>query len=206
MHKGMLLIVSGPSGVGKGTVCNALFAQDARLTFSVSVTTRAPRPGEKEGVSYFFKTQEEFTAMVENGEFLEYVQNFGMHSYGTPKAYVESMRMTGKDVVLDIDVKGAARVKKLCPDAVTVFIAPPSMEALEKRLRGRGTESDTVIARRLNEARLEMQRMDEYEYVVVNDVLQTAVGDMHSIINAERLRTIRNLSLLEKLQGGNTRI
>ena len=202
MDQGLLIIVSGPSGVGKGTVCNALFSQDARLTFSVSVTTRAPRPGEKEGVSYFFKSEQEFESMVEQDMFLEHSCNFGISNYGTPRAYVEKMRSQGYDVVLDIDVKGAAQVKKKCPDAVSVFIAPPSMRALEKRLRGRGSEDENDVEKRLTEAVREMQRIAEYEYVVVNDVLQTAVGDMHSIINAERLKTARNREIIEHLQGG----
>ncbi|MDD4075948.1 MAG: guanylate kinase [Eubacteriales bacterium] len=202
MNRGMLIIVSGPSGVGKGTVCNALFAQDAKLTFSVSATTRAPRPGEKEGVSYFFISDAEFQRMVEQDAFLEYACNFNTSSYGTPKAYVEKMRDAGKDVVLDIDVKGAANVKKVCPDAITIFIAPPSMDALESRLRGRATENEEALQKRLREAVIEMDRIDEYEYLVVNDVLQTAVGDMHSIINAERLRTFRNVSLFNQLRGG----
>ncbi len=203
MNRGMLIVVSGPSGVGKGTVCNALFAQDARLTFSVSATTRAPRPGEKEGVSYFFISDAEFQRMVEQDAFLEYARNFNISSYGTPKAYVEKMRDEGKDVVLDIDVKGAANVKRICPDAVTIFIAPPSMAALEARLRGRATEDEEALQKRLREAVIEMNRIDEYEYLVVNDVLQTAVGDMHSIINAERLRTSRNQSLFNQLRGGS---
>lgn len=202
MDKGMLIIVSGPSGVGKGTVCNALFAQDARLTFSVSVTTRAARPGERDGVSYFFKTAEEFKEMVEQDMFLEHSCNFGMNNYGTPREYVEKMRDSGLDVVLDIDVKGAAQVKSKCPDSVSIFIAPPSMTALEGRLRGRGSEDETAVQRRLKEAVNEMRRIEEYEYVVVNDVLQTAVGDMHSIINAERLKTARNHETIEQIQGG----
>ncbi len=204
MSQGMLIIVSGPSGVGKGTVCNALFTQDSRLTFSVSVTTRAPRPGEKEGVSYFFRTQEEFDEMVGKKLFLEYSQNFGMSSYGTPKAYVDKMRAEGYDVVLDIDVKGAKQVKACCPEAIGIFIAPPSMEALESRLRGRGSENEESIRKRLLEASVELSCMKDYEYIVVNDVLQTAVGDMHSIINAERLKTARNAEIIEQLQGGKT--
>lgn len=202
MTRGMLIIVSGPSGVGKGTVCNALFAQDDRLTFSVSATTRAPRLGEKEGVSYFFISDAEFQRMVQDGAFLEYACNFSTTSYGTPRAYVEEMRDNGKDVVLDIDVKGAANVKKLCPDAVTIFIAPPSMEVLERRLRGRATESEEALQKRLHEASVEMGRIAEYDYIVINDVLQTAVGDMHSIINAERLRTFRNEDTFKQLRGG----
>lgn len=202
MRKGMLIVLSGPSGVGKGTVCNALFAQDALLTFSVSVTTRAPRPGEKDGVNYFYRTQEEFDAMAREGRFLEYSRNFGMSCYGTPADYVEQKRAEGFDVVLDIDVKGAAQVKEKCKDAVFVFIAPPSMEALENRLRGRGTEGEESIRRRLREASVELGRIGEYDYLVINDVLQTAVGHMHSIIDAERLKTSRNASRIEELQGG----
>ncbi len=202
MNQGMLIIVSGPSGVGKGTVCNSLFTQDSRLTFSVSVTTRAPRPGERDGVSYFFKTQEEFDEMVENNLFLEHSKNFGLSNYGTPKDYVAKMRSEGFDVVLDIDVKGARQVKAQCSDAVFIFIAPPSIEALESRLRGRGSENEESIQKRLREANIELKCMKDYDYIVVNDVLQTAVGDMHSIINAERLKTIRSTDIIEQLQGG----
>ncbi len=202
MRAGILIIVSGPSGVGKGTVCNSLFAQDSRLTFSVSVTTRLPRDGEKEGVSYFFRTQEEFDEMVKSNLFLEYSKNFGISNYGTPREYVERMRQQGYDVVLDIDVKGAKQVKEKCPDAVSVFIAPPSMSALESRLRGRGSEKEDHIQKRLHEATKELSYINDYDYIVVNDVLQTAVGDIHSIINAERLKTNRNVDIIEQLQGG----
>lgn len=202
MDRGMLIIVSGPSGVGKGTVCNELFSQDARLTFSVSVTTRKARPGEKDGVSYFFKSQEEFDRMVGEDMFLEYSCNFGMNNYGTPREYVEKMRDDGFDVVLDIDVKGASQVKEKCPDAISIFIAPPSMKALEGRLRGRGSEDELAVQKRMSEAVNEMRRISEYEYIVVNDVLQTAVGDIHSIINAERLKTMRNHDTIEQIQGG----
>lgn len=191
----MLIVLSGPSGVGKGTVCKELLARNPQVKLSVSATTRAPRPGEVEGVSYFFKTREEFERMIAAGEFLEYMDVFGMNYYGTPRAYVEQQLAAGNDIVLEIDVKGAMNVKRLCPEAVLVFIAPPSMETLKKRLVGRGTETAEAVERRTQEAFAEMKLLPEYDYAVVNDVLEDAVCSVETIIKAERLRVCRRADL-----------
>ena len=193
--KGVLIVLSGPSGVGKGTVCKELLARNPQVKLSVSATTRAPRPGEVEGVSYFFKTREEFERMIAAGEFLEYMDVFGMNYYGTPRAYVERQLAAGNDIVLEIDVKGAMNVKRLCPEAVLVFIAPPSMETLKKRLVGRGTETAEAVERRTQEAFAEMKLLPEYDYAVVNDVLEDAVCSVETIIKAERLRVCRRADL-----------
>lgn len=193
--KGVLIVLSGPSGVGKGTVCKELLARNPQVKLSVSATTRAPRPGEVEGVSYFFKTREEFERMIAAGEFLEYMDVFGMNYYGTPRAYVEQQLAAGNDIVLEIDVKGAMNVKRLCPEAVLVFIAPPSMDTLKKRLVGRGTETAEAVERRTQEAFAEMKLLPEYDYAVVNDVLEDAVCSVETIIKAERLRVCRRTDL-----------
>ena len=193
--KGVLIVLSGPSGVGKGTVCKELLARNPQVKLSVSATTRAPRPGEVEGVSYFFKTREEFERMIAAGEFLEYMDVFGMNYYGTPRAYVEQQLAAGNDIVLEIDVKGAMNVKRLCPEAVLVFIAPPAMETLKKRLVGRGTETAEAVERRTQEAFAEMKLLPEYDYAVVNDVLEDAVCSVETIIKAERLRVCRRADL-----------
>ncbi len=193
--KGVLIVLSGPSGVGKGTVCKELLARNPQVKLSVSATTRAPRPGEVEGVSYFYKTKEEFERMIEAGEFLEYMDVFGMNYYGTPRAYVEEQIALGNDILLEIDVKGAMNVKKIAPEAVLVFIAPPSMETLKARLVGRGTETEEAIARRTAEATAEMQLLPRYDYMVVNDVLTDAVNEVETILAAERLRVSRCMDL-----------
>lgn len=200
-NKGLLLVMSGPSGVGKGTVCAELLRRNPQIKLSVSVTTRSPRPGEVEGVSYFYRTEEEFASMIQNDEFLEYMHVFGKNHYGTPKKYVEEQRLLGNDILLEIDVKGALMVKEKCPDAVLVFIAPPSMEILRNRLTGRGTESQDVIERRLAEASAEICRLDEYGFVVVNNDINTAVSQVESIICAEKLRVINNSELVQQLKG-----
>ena len=144
-NKGELFVISGPSGVGKGVICKALLLADDKIRFSVSATTRAPRPGEEHGVSYFFVTREEFEGMIQRNELLEYMDVFGMNYYGTPKAYIEKLTSEGIDVILDIDVNGARNVKKQRPEAVSIFILPPSMQALHSRLVGRGTETPEAV-------------------------------------------------------------
>ena len=156
--KGLLFVISGPSGVGKGTICKKLLERRKELKLSVSVTTRAPRPGEIEGVNYFFRSEEQFQDMIARDEFLEYMCVFGKNHYGTPKAYVAEQRAQGNDVILEIDVNCALNVKKRCPDAVMIFIAPPSMETLKKRLVGRGTETEEAVERRFAEAVKELAK------------------------------------------------
>ena len=203
-RKGLLLIVSGPAGVGKGTVNAALMAKHPEIRMSVSATTRAPRPGEIDGVHYFFKTKEEFDRMIEEDAFLEYMHVFGMNYYGTPKAFVEAEREKGNHVILEIDVQGAKNVKAACPDAVMVFIAPPSLSILKERLVGRGTETQESIDIRTATALNELKALPDYDYMVINDVVEEAVGEMEAILTAELLRTGRNTELITKLNGGET--
>ena len=199
--KGLLFVISGPSGVGKGTICKKLLERRKDLKLSVSVTTRAPRPGEIEGVNYFFRSEEQFQDMIKRDEFLEYMCVFGKNHYGTPKAYVSEQRAQGNDVILEIDVNGALNVKKRCPDAVMIFIAPPSMETLKKRLVGRGTETEEAVERRFAEAVNELAAAGEYDYIVVNDSLDKAVKDTESILVSERLHVSNNPKLINILKG-----
>ena len=203
-RKGLLLVVSGPAGVGKGTVNSTLIERNADIRMSVSATTRAPRPGEINGVHYFFKSEEEFKKMIDEGAFLEYMHVFDMHYYGTPKSFVEQELAEGRSVILEIDVHGAMRVKAAYPDAVLIFIAPPSMSELKSRLIHRGTESSEAIERRFETAYQELEYVKHYDYVVVNDILDLAIARTEQIISAERCRVIRNGELIEKLQGGRS--
>lgn len=172
------------------------------MRMSVSATTRPPRPGEIDGVHYFFKTEDEFKRMIEEGAFLEYMHVFQMHYYGTPKSFVEEELSAGRNVILEIDVQGAMHVKETYPDAVLIFVAPPSMGELKSRLVGRGTETPEAIEKRFSVAFMELNFAQQYDYVVVNDVLDAAVARMQSIIAAERCRCVRNDELFEKLKGG----
>ncbi|MDD6888021.1 MAG: guanylate kinase [bacterium] len=202
-RKGLLLVVSGPAGVGKGTIDRVLLERNTNMRLSVSATTRAPRPGEIDGVHYFFISDDKFKEMVENNEFLEYMHVFNLHYYGTPRSFVEEEIAMGHDVLLEIDVQGAMRVREAYPGAVLVFIAPPSMGKLKSRLVGRGTETPEVIERRFQTAFSELEYMKKYDYIVVNDVLDVAISHMEHIIDAEKCRSERNDELVNKLLGGN---
>lgn len=185
MKNGNLFVITGPSGVGKGTVLKRVLAELDQIYYSVSATTRAPREGEVHGVNYLFVTKEEFQTWIDQGRMLEhacYVNNY----YGTPEVPVQEHLDRGEDVILEIELQGALNVKAKRPDAVTVFIAPPSMSELESRLRGRGTENEETIAKRMNTARTECAAVNEFRYVVVNDDLDKAVDDLKSIIKACR--------------------
>ena len=183
MQKGRLFVVSGPSGVGKGTVCEGVLASVPNLKVSVSATTRKPRGGDVEGVTYFFKSSEEFSAMIERGELLEWAVYNGNH-YGTPIATVEEMLDSGTSVILEIDTQGALQIKaKSEVDAVLIFIAPPSFDALKERLTGRATESEEEITRRISAAEAEMAVRHEYDYVVLNDDLDKAIEEVKGIIS-----------------------
>ena len=179
--RGILLVLSGPSGVGKSTVIHKVMAHRDNMEFSVSATTRPPRPGEADGVDYFFLSREQFDRMVENNELLEHAEYAG-NCYGTPKSQVLARLEAGITVVLDIEVQGAAQVKELMPEAVTVFLAPPSLEILELRLRGRGTETEEKILSRLETARKEMLLAPSYDYTVVNDDADRAAAELESLI------------------------
>lgn len=189
MNKGLLVVVSAPSGCGKDTIVNEIVKEmgdDASI--SVSMTTRDMRVGEAEGVNYYYVSKEQFEENIRNGEMLEYT-TYGSNYYGTPVGPVKDKLKNGKVVFLIIEVEGGENVKKIFPDCTKIFVIPPSMEVLEKRLRGRGTDKDEVIRERLEIARTELQRATEYDYIVENDVLQEAVEDVKTIIRAEKLRT-----------------
>ena len=202
--KGLLLVVSGPAGVGKGTIDKILLERHSNMKLSVSATTRNPRPGEVDGVHYFFIDEDKFRSMIDNGEFLEYMHVFNLHYYGTPRSFVEKELEQGNDVLLEIDVNGAKRVKESYPDAVLVFIAPPDLKQLKARLVGRGTETPEQIEKRFGTAVEEIRQIEHYDYTVVNDVLEDAVKQVESIISAEKSRVSRNTALVEELTAGGT--
>ena len=186
--KGILLIVSGPSGAGKSTVISRVSQMRSDIRFSVSVTTRAPRENEREGISYYFRTPEQFWEMVKADAFLEHAEYTGA-SYGTPAAPVDRNLAEGYTVVLDIEVQGAEQVMEKRPEAVTVFLCPPSMEELERRLRGRGTDSEEKIRDRLTAAHREYGQAHKYKYIIINDNADTAVRQLDAIITAEKCRS-----------------
>ncbi|MEK5079587.1 guanylate kinase [Solibacillus sp. FSL W7-1436] len=190
-QRGLLIVLSGPSGVGKGTVRKELFSQpDTNYEYSISMTTRNPREGEEDGVDYFFRTREEFEALIEQGGLLEHAEFVGNY-YGTPLAYVQETLEAGRDVFLEIEVQGAAQIREKAPDALFIFLAPPSITELEQRLVGRGTETEDVIARRIATAREEVEMMSLYDYVVENDQVQNACDKINAIIVAEHCRRER---------------
>jgi guanylate kinase len=188
--KGNLIIISGPSGVGKGTVCRALLEKYPDVSLSISATTRKPRVGEQNGREYFFYTREEFLNLREKNAFLEWAKVFDNY-YGTPLKYVESILQQGQDCLLEIDVQGAMQVKSKWPTGVFIFIVPPSCEELVRRISNRGTESQAEIQKRLNRAEEEMAHLKSYDYVVVNDLLEDAMEKIRAIIVAERCRVSR---------------
>lgn len=185
-NRGVLIVISGPSGVGKGTVISKLFDMDDNLYFSVSATTRSPRPDEVDGVHYKFKSKEEFKDDIQSGEMLEYAM-FSGNYYGTPKSSVEKKLAQGKDVVLDIEIQGARSVKRLMPEAVLVYILPPDIEELKKRLIGRNTENEETIKLRMETAYRELREAPElYDFFVVNDIVEDAASKIENIIEAKR--------------------
>ena len=194
MKKGFLLVISGPSGVGKGTVLHDLMNTQSNLVYSVSATTRKKRDGEIEGVSYFYKSHEEFEKMIEEDKFLEFAHVHNNY-YGTPKEFVESKINEGKIVILEIDVQGALNIKKNTDNGVFIFLAPPSLTELKNRIVGRGTETDEDIKIRMRNARKELQHINDYDYLVVNDHLNSAITSVNEIINAEKHRVFREEEL-----------
>ena len=194
--KGLLFIISGPAGSGKGTIVSRV-RELAQFDFSVSATTRAPRPNEEHGVHYYFITKEEFEGKIASGEMLEHAQYVGNY-YGTPKKPVEDALASGRNIVLDIEVKGALQVKEKMPEAVMIYILPPDYETLLSRIRGRGTETEEVIEKRMNEAKKEIETFPKYDYVVINDTVEQAAADVLSILHTENMRTFRNMEIKEK--------
>lgn len=196
--KGLLFVISGPAGTGKGTVIKHLL-ETGEFFYSVSATTRAPRPGEVNGVNYHFITKEEFEQKISAGEMLEYAEYVGNY-YGTPKSAVEEALDAGKNVILEIETKGALQIREKMPESVLILILAPDITTLEARLVGRGTESAEIIAKRMTEARREVQLLDKYDYVVINDdgKSEDAALDIRAISKIEKMRAHRNLSLKEK--------
>ena len=199
MNKGVLAVVSGFSGSGKGTIMKALTSQYDNYALSVSATTRKPRPNEKEGREYFFKTREEFEKMISRDELIEYAQ-YVQNYYGTPKAYVQEQMEKGKDVILEIEIQGALEVKEKYPEAVLIFVTPPSAEELKRRLTERGTESEEVIESRLNRAYEEASYMKQYDYLLINDDLQECVENMHQMIAKEHCKIQQNQVFIENMK------
>ena len=200
MQKGLLIVISGASGTGKGTVCKKLLAENPNIFYSISATTRKPRAGETDGVEYYFVTVDEFKNWIAEEKFLEYAEVYG-NFYGTPIHKIEERLNRGEDVLLEIDIQGALNVMKKRPDGVYIFLLPPSLEELKNRIQGRGTESQETFERRFKAAFGEIETGKKYQYVVVNDTVDAAVSKIAAILAAERCKVNRNENLFEKLLG-----
>ncbi|MCI9023322.1 MAG: guanylate kinase [Dorea sp.] len=198
-ERGILIVVSGFSGSGKGTIMNEIMRKYDNYALSVSATTRNPRPGETDGKEYFFKTVEEFEKMIAKDELIEYARYVDNY-YGTPRAYVEEQLDAGKDVILEIEIQGALKVKEKFPDTLLLFVTPPTAEELRRRLVGRGTETMDVIDFRMKRAKEEALGMDRYDYLIINDVLEDCVREMHQIIQGEHRRSFRNRTFIEYMK------
>lgn len=198
MDKGLLIVLSGPSGVGKGTVCSALRKDLPELVYSVSATTRPPRTGEIDGVNYFFKTHEQFQRMIERDDLLEWAEYVGNY-YGTPYSFVEDTINQGKDIILEIEVQGALKVRSKFPEGIFIFLMPPSLEELKSRIETRGTETDESIRNRLSTALDELKYLENYDYAVVNDQVELASQRIQAIIMAEHQRKDRVLPLIKQM-------
>ena len=200
-NRGILLVLSGFSGSGKGTVVKEVMKKYSdKYALSISATSRKPRPGETDGIEYFFKTREEFEEMIAKDELVEYAQ-YVENYYGTPKAYVEEQLAAGKDVILEIEIQGALKIKKKFPDTLLLFMTPPSADELKNRLVGRGTESMDVVESRLARAVEEAQGIEEYDYLIVNDDLDECVERFHHIVSNEHYRVSRKQMFIEDMRG-----
>ena len=197
--RGILTVVSGFAGSGKGTVMKKLIAEHDNYALSISATSRAPRPGEEEGVSYFFKTREQFEEMIKADALLEYAEYVGNY-YGTPKDFVFSKIDEGRDVILEIELQGAMQIKKKYPDTLLIFLTPPSAQELYDRLKGRGTETDEVIAKRMKRASEEVQSVKDYDYLVINDNIDDCTARVHDIIQSAHHTTGHEAATIEKLK------
>ena len=198
-EKGLLTVVSGFSGAGKGTLMKGLLSKYDNYALSVSMTTRAPRPGEENGREYFFITREQFEKNIADGKLIEHAQYVGNY-YGTPKDYVFEQLEAGKDVLLEIEIQGALQIKKKFPEALLLFVTTKDAQTLVNRLKGRGTEEEDVIIKRLKRAAEESEGIEEYEYLIVNDDLDTCIEDMNDIIQKAKLRADRNKEFIEKIR------
>lgn len=198
-EKGILIVLSGFSGAGKGTLVKKLLETYDNYALSVSMTTRAPREGEVDGVHYFFTDKDHFEKTIAENGLIEYAQYCGNY-YGTPRAYVEEQLSRGKDVILEIEIQGALKIKKIFPESLLLFVTPPSAAELERRLKGRGTETDEVIAKRLARASEESEGIEAYDYIVVNDHLETCVEELHQLVKAARRAPIRREAFIKEIR------
>ncbi|MBR6326862.1 MAG: guanylate kinase [Lachnospiraceae bacterium] len=199
MEKGILMVISGFSGAGKGTLVKKLLAEEEDYVLSVSMTTRKPREGEREGVDYFFTDKETFERTIAENGLIEHACYVGNY-YGTPRAYVEQQLAAGKNVILEIEIQGAMNIKKLYPDSLLLFVTPPNAQELERRLKGRGTETDEVIAGRLSRAHEESLGIDAYDYIVINDDLDRCVEEIRTLVRAARREPVRMQDFIDRIR------
>ena len=204
-NKGILMVISGFSGAGKGTLVKKLLSEYDNYALSISMTTRQPREGEEDGREYFFVSNERFESMIDRDELVEYAK-YVDHYYGTPKKYVEDQQKLGKDVILEIEMQGALKIRKKFPDALLVFIAPPSAEELRNRLVGRGTETEEVINARLKRAVIESEGVEAYDYILINDDIDTCTEKLHNLIRASHDRASEHLDIIEHIRKDLRRI
>ena len=198
MRKGILLILSGFAGSGKGTIVKELIKRYDNYALSVSATTRAPRPGEEDGREYFFKTREEFENMISRDEFLEHAEYVGNY-YGTPRKYVEDMLEEGRDVILEIEMQGALSVKEKCPEAALMFVMPPSAQEVYNRLKKRGTESEEVIMKRMRRGAEEAEGIGKYDFLIINDDLEECINEVHNTVRCAKNSTLSNMDVIDRV-------
>ena len=199
MNKGILIVISGFSGAGKGTIVNKLLETYDNYALSISMTTRSPREGEEEGTAYFFTDREQFEETIRQNGLIEYAEYCGNY-YGTPRAYVEEKLDAGRDVILEIEIQGALKIKEQFPESLLLFVTPPNAKELQRRLVGRGTEAPEVIQKRLARASEESEGVEAYDYIVINDKLDECVEEVHSLVNAARRATIRSREFIQEIR------